>query len=241
MNGVDLMLSWSESLHPFALHWVEVWLKRSSYSDWISLNEPRLLVLHRRNNQLDLARYAEAVGDIMRLDLKIDQPSPSNDRAGLGSRSNDDLPEIITGIPTSNLLPPIRFHGSSHPRSSSPFQTGGSGGSFVRGVVQLTADNPPQVRWTLTIRYGGEDRWRLECVQVGGRGSKRGFFGVSQAESQAQLVASIKMTKADMYRHGQMLREKNTRHVDQSGTGPSTRTILRLKLKLKPGLNLDRI
>jgi hypothetical protein len=46
-------------------------------------------------------------------------------------------------------------------------------------VVRLTADDPPQVRWTLVIRYGGEDRWRLEGVQVGGRGAKRGFFGVS--------------------------------------------------------------
>lgn len=140
-----------------------------SYSDWISLNEPRLLILHRRNNQLDLARYAEAVGDIMRLDLKIDRPSDP--------KSNEDIPDIETGLPTSNLLPPIKFHGSSHPRSvTTPFLTAGA--SFVRGVVQLTADNPPQVRWTLIIRYGGEDRWRLECVQVGGRGSKRGFFGV---------------------------------------------------------------
>lgn len=51
--------------------------------------------------------------------------------------------------------------------------------SSVRGMVQLTADDPPEVRWTLVIRYAGEDRWRLEGVQVGGRGSKRGFFGVS--------------------------------------------------------------
>lgn len=45
--------------------------------------------------------------------------------------------------------------------------------------MQLTADDPPEVRWTLVIRYAGEDRWRLEGVQIGGRGSKRGFFGVS--------------------------------------------------------------
>lgn len=148
-------------------------MKCFSYSDWISLNEPRLLVLHRRINQLDLARYAEAVGDIMRLDLKIDRPS---DR-----RANEDmdLPEIETGLPTSSLLPPIKFRGSSHPRSAlTPFAN--TNPSFVRGVVQLTADDPPQVRWTMVIRYGGEDRWRLECVQVGGRGSRRGFFGVSQ-------------------------------------------------------------
>lgn len=147
-------------------------LTASSYSDWISLNEPRLLVLHRRMNQLDLARYAEALGDVMRLQLSIDRPT---DRR---SAEDQDLPLIETDLPTSNLLPAIRFHGSSHPRSApTPFPTTNS--SFVRGVVQLTADSPPQVRWTLVIRYGDEDRWRLEAVQPGGRGSRRGFFGVS--------------------------------------------------------------
>lgn len=142
-----------------------------SYSDWISLNEPRLLILHRQLNQLDLARYAEAVGDVMQLDLKIDRPG---DR-----RSTEDLPEIETGLPTSDLLPPIYFHGSNQARSHpTPFPAA-THSSFVRGIVQLTADNPPQVRWTLIIRYGGEDRWRLECVQPGGRGSRRGLFGVS--------------------------------------------------------------
>jgi hypothetical protein len=106
----------------------------------------------------------------MLLKLSIDKPSDPR---------VEELPEIKSDIPTSSLLPPIKFHGSSEQHSGMhALQGNGSPSSFVRGVVQLTADNPPQVRWTLVIRYGGEDRWRLECVQVGGRGSKRGFFGV---------------------------------------------------------------
>jgi len=143
----------------------------SSYSDWIALNEPRLIILRRTSDPLDLSRYAEAIGDIMLLKLSIDKPS---------DKPTETLPEIKSDIPTSSLLPPIRFHGSSEQHSGMhALQGNGSPSSFVRGVVQLTADNPPQVRWTLVIRYGGEDRWRLECVQVGGRGSRRGFFGVS--------------------------------------------------------------
>lgn len=61
--------------------------------------------------------------------------------------------------------------------------------TFARGVVQLTADNPPEVRWTIVIHYGGEDRWRLECVQMGGRGSRKGLFGVcSRSRESARLT-----------------------------------------------------
>ncbi|ORX39215.1 hypothetical protein BD324DRAFT_641367 [Kockovaella imperatae] len=139
-----------------------------SYTDWITLNEPGLIQLRRSLNTLDLTRYHEAVGDLMRLELVID-------REGY---KPEPMPRIETNLPTSSLLPPIYFHGSSVQQSSAITFASNSSASFVRGVVQLTADDPPQVRWTLVIRYGGEDRWRLECVQVGGRGSKRGFFGI---------------------------------------------------------------
>lgn len=151
-----------------------------SYADWISLNEPRLVLLRRNLNQLDLSTYNEAVGDLMRLELVID--GTDSDTVPGRHRSTDildGLPKVETSLPTSHLLPPIRFHGSSVQQSGIISHPGASPASFVRGVVQLTADDPPQVRWTLVIRYGGADRWRLECVQVGGRGSGRGFFGVS--------------------------------------------------------------
>ncbi|WVQ81288.1 hypothetical protein IAT38_003411 [Cryptococcus sp. DSM 104549] len=148
------------------------------YTDWVQLNEPRLIMLRGRITQLDLTRYHEAVGDLMRLELVVDN-SPDDHPippSSPGAPPPSPLPPVTTNLPTSSLLPPIYFHGSSlqsnnvaHP--SPPM-------SFVRGVVQLTADDPPQVRWTLVIRYGGEDRWRLECAEVAGRGARRGMFGV---------------------------------------------------------------
>lgn len=178
VNGVGHMLSSSTSFCPSFFKKLSACKLIYSYSDWIALNEPRLIILRRTTDPLDLSRYAEAIGDIMRLNLTIDQP---NDQV------QDNLPEIKSDIPTSKLLPPIKFHGSSEQHTGiHALQGNGSPSSFVRGVVQLTADNPPQVRWTLVIRYGGEDRWRLECVQVGGRGSRRGFFGVSHESCAAR-------------------------------------------------------
>ncbi|OCF40403.1 hypothetical protein I317_05770 [Kwoniella heveanensis CBS 569] len=148
------------------------------YADWVSLNEPRLVLL-RRAGSLDLSTYHEAVGDLMKLDLQIVK-DPSEHGRCICPRHNvltDPLPVVTTHLPTSDLLPPIHFAGSSVQHQGPTFPTG-TPMSAIRGVVRLTADNPPQVRWTLVIRYGGEDRWRLECVQVGGRGSKRGFFGI---------------------------------------------------------------
>ncbi|WRT69300.1 uncharacterized protein IL334_006284 [Kwoniella shivajii] len=151
------------------------------YADWVILNQPRLIFLNRQSSDLDLSTYHEAVGDLMRLDLKITQ-DPSKIAticpAHRMHSSSDHLPPIETTIPTSDLLPPIYFHGASIQHQNEGVQEDAMPSSAVRGVVRLTADNPPQVRWTMIIRYSGEDRWRLECVQVGGRGSKRGFFGV---------------------------------------------------------------
>jgi len=143
-----------------------------SYADWISLNEPRLVQLRRSMNQLDLSRYTEAIGDLMRLDL-VSVKAP-----------HADFEPVTSHLKSSDLLPKIHFHGSSVQQNGTMVYTSATPASFVRGVVQLTADDPPQVRWTLVIRYGGEDRWRLEGVQVGGRGAKRGFFGVSESYGQ---------------------------------------------------------
>ncbi|OWZ39488.1 hypothetical protein C356_04100 [Cryptococcus neoformans c45] len=139
------------------------------YTDWISLNEPRLILMRGRVAQLDLTHYHEAVGDLMRLDLTLDYPSPISPYT--------TLPPLTTHLPTTHnsRLPPIHFVGTSLQSKSVTPEAAPL--SSVRGVVQLTADDPPEVRWTLVIRYAGEDRWRLEGVQVGGRGSKRGFFG----------------------------------------------------------------
>ena len=136
-------------------------------------------------NTVDLSRYAEAIGDLMRLELEIDRVATIRESPHLfpplekhEKSVTQNLPPITTTLPTSKLLPPLRFHGSS---LTSHLVPGTMPDRFIRGVVQLTADDPPQVRWTMVIRYGGEDRWRLECVQPGGRGSNRGLFGVSRS------------------------------------------------------------
>ena len=164
-----------------------------SYADWISLNEPRLVQLRRSMNQLDLSRYSEAIGDLMRLDLVIDKDASSATKAYAQRQHHaaDDLHAVSTHLPTSDLLPPIHFHGSSVQHNGATTYPSQSPASFVRGVVRLTADDPPQVRWTLVIRYGGEDRWRLEGVQVGGRGAKRGFFGVGDIYLQSDFVLRL--------------------------------------------------
>jgi hypothetical protein len=164
VSGVEVMLSSSKSLriHPHTS------VLMFSYEDWIRLNEPRILPLSHRTRPLDLSTYSEAIGDLLHMHLTIDRPTDK-------PHPEYDAP-VTSNIPTGDLLPPIHFHGHSS-QSGGTWPTAAS--SFVKGTVQLTTDSPPQVRWTMIIRYGGEDRWRIESVQVGGRGSKRGFFGVS--------------------------------------------------------------
>ncbi|WVW79605.1 hypothetical protein I302_101574 [Kwoniella bestiolae CBS 10118] len=152
------------------------------YVDWVALNYPQSAFLHRLSSEIDLSLYHEALGDLMQLELKIctdpHTSNPRDNRCTSHEFENDrtPLPSVDTDLPSSDLLPPIYFHGSSVPYA------GGDAPPLpqnaIRGVARLTADNPPQVRWTMIIRYRDSDRWRLECVQVGGRGSKRGFFGI---------------------------------------------------------------
>ena len=133
---------------------------------------------------LDLAHYTEAVGDLLHMQLEIVDPVEhakklSSRRVGAAGHSAEDLlPLVGSSLPTGDRLPPIHFKGVSAQASGNLTHPSGSPHSSVRGVVQLTADDPPQVRWTVVIRYTGADRWKIEGVQVGGRGSKRGFFGV---------------------------------------------------------------
>jgi hypothetical protein len=147
----------------------------NSYSDWVLLNHPDLV--EGRRHTLDLSRYLEAVGDLMELQLTASHdPATASAAYSVIEGTTVDLGGLDSAIPTSPLLPPVYFHG----RSQQQAVGAGAPASFVRGVARLTADNPPEVRWTMIIRYSGEDRWKLEGVQVGGRQSRRGFFGVSE-------------------------------------------------------------
>lgn len=135
---------------------------------------------------LDLSTYAEAIGDLMEMELIVDRgPGDADDAYSdlLGiKRGQIQQAPIETQLPGSDLLPPIYFHGRSRQVSTGVSHPSGAPHSFVRGVVRLTADDPPEIRWTIVISYGGADRWRLECAQVGGRGARRGFFGVSACQ-----------------------------------------------------------
>lgn len=139
-------------------------------------------MLRFHTNQLDLSRYTEATGDLMLLNLQIDEDAEAcsfSHVSASGRERATPLPSLETHLPVSDLLPPIYFHGTSRHQDGYTVHGATQQSSHCRGVVRLTADDPPQIRWTFVIRYGGEDRWKLECVQPGGRGSRRGMFGVS--------------------------------------------------------------
>lgn len=80
------------------------------------------------------------------------------------------IPTCSRPSASSSTLPRIHFSGTSN----SPVE------SSVRGSCWLTTDNPPQVRVTYVISYNGAERWRLEGVQVGGIGGRRGVTGLWQ-------------------------------------------------------------
>ena len=98
------------------------------------------------------------------------------------------LASLETAFPTSSRLPPIYFrskfgmypnpHPSEpvHPDVRAPVHANAE--SHLRGVVRLTPDDPPIIRWTFIINHTGVDRWRFECVQPCGRGSRLGLLGV---------------------------------------------------------------
>ncbi len=60
-------------------------------------------------------------------------------------------------------------------------------GSQIRGIITLTPDDPPEIRWTWVVRYSGFDRWRLEGVQIGGCRSPRGIVGIWSDIERADL------------------------------------------------------
>nr|ODO03754.1 hypothetical protein L204_00093 [Cryptococcus depauperatus CBS 7855] len=68
------------------------------YSDCMSLNEPELVLLRERAAPLDLTRYHEAIGDLMYLNLTLDDPSFLTFKSyGLPLRRGGHLSLDITG------------------------------------------------------------------------------------------------------------------------------------------------
>lgn len=101
--------------------------------------------------------------------------------AGRKPNSNPERDDVLSPLPSSDLLPTLHFHGVNHYAAHQRIT------SEIRGSVSLTTDNPPQVRWTWVVGMAGEDRWRLTGIQIGGRGSKRGIVGIWSAVQREQL------------------------------------------------------
>ncbi|KAF2192875.1 hypothetical protein K469DRAFT_553012 [Zopfia rhizophila CBS 207.26] len=73
----------------------------------------------------------------------------------------------------NQALPVAHFTGSSR-SVDAPWDPNAN--SRIRGIVRLNPEG--EVRWTtVSIFYGGEERWRSEGIQVGGPNSKRGVIG----------------------------------------------------------------
>ena len=68
--------------------------------------------------------------------------------------------------------PIVYFRGTSSSMRPSWDPDANSG---IRGVVQTNREG--EVRWTSWSIFQGEERWRSEGVQIGGKGSARGVVG----------------------------------------------------------------
>ncbi|KAK5455076.1 hypothetical protein LTS15_005796 [Exophiala xenobiotica] len=107
----------------------------------------------------------EACGELMTLDLQLDETLA-------------DDPRLHTALPISKDLPPLYFQGLS--RAHVGLHRPAIG---LRGSVSLVPGNR-EVRWRFIITYGGHDQWQLEGIQPGGIRSG-GVFGLwSQCDHQ---------------------------------------------------------
>lgn len=100
----------------------------------------------------------EACGDLMKLELQLDETLA-------------DDPKLHTALPISKDLPPLYFQGLS--RAHAGLHRPAIG---VRGSVSLVPGNR-EVRWRFIITYSGQDQWQLEGIQPGGIRSG-GIFGL---------------------------------------------------------------
>ncbi|KIW18544.1 hypothetical protein PV08_02832 [Exophiala spinifera] len=100
----------------------------------------------------------EACGDLMRLDLELDD-------------SLADDPRLHNSLAISHDVPPLYFRGTSRAHAGMYRPT-----IAVRGCASLVPGNR-EVRWRFIISYSGQDQWQLEGVQPGGIRSG-GVFGL---------------------------------------------------------------
>ncbi|KIW31268.1 uncharacterized protein PV07_02930 [Cladophialophora immunda] len=133
------------------------WL--GTYS-WIDHND--LVAFNTWNNDIatqpTLDDEPEDCGELMRLELRLDDTVASD-------------PRLATSLPASTDLPVLHFSGVSHSHTSMHRPAIG-----VRGCASLVPGGR-EVRWKFIINYAGHDQWQLEGVQPGGIRSG-GVFGL---------------------------------------------------------------
>ena len=97
----------------------------------------------------DLRDEPEACGDLLRMDLKLDDSVRGD-------------PVLRSNVPICDKLPPLYFsgisRGSEYPHH--PVTT-------IKGFAALAAGGR-EVKWKLIVEYHGVDQWQLEGVQPGG-------------------------------------------------------------------------
>lgn len=116
-------------------------------------------VAYRPGFRPQLDDNVEAYGDLMRLDLKLDNSLVTD-------------PRLQTELPFCDDLPKLFFSGVSRSHE----ELDATALILVRGFAALVK-NGKQVRWRFIIAYGGEDQWQLEGVQPGGP-QTGGIFGL---------------------------------------------------------------
>ncbi|KAH4187826.1 hypothetical protein HBI45_159210 [Parastagonospora nodorum] len=123
------------------------------YNDLFAFNFSEDALRHPSDQPRDPLVTDEAIRHIM-MDLQVTEVKPA------GRFDNPDLPVV-------------HFSGKSR---SVDAAWDPNANSKIRGSVRLTPEG--EVRWeTISVFYGGEERWRSEGIQVGGVRSQRGVIG----------------------------------------------------------------
>jgi hypothetical protein len=109
------------------------------------------------SRQIDLRPQPEATGDLLRMQLKLDN-------------SVINSPSLRSNVPICTDLPPLYFSGQSHGTDFPAHPL-----TEVKGFAALVAGGR-EVKWKFIIQYHGSEQWQLEGVQPGGVRSG-GIFG----------------------------------------------------------------
>lgn len=133
------------------------WMGTYSFLDYSSLLAFNAGLIDISGRSFDLRDEPEVCGDLLRMDLKLDDSVRAH-------------PSLKTNVPICNDLPPLYFSGNSRGTEypSQPRTT-------IKGFAALAVGGR-EVKWKFIIEYHGVDQWQLEGVQPGGVRSG-GIFG----------------------------------------------------------------